>query len=99
MSNYIWTVSSGGSITWGSGTNTIQVIWPGSGAQTVSVNYTNAGGCAAGIPTVFPVTVNPLPGNAGTITGTASTCGGAMGIAYSTTPITNAVTYVWTFPA
>ena len=99
MSNYIWTVSSGGTITWGQGTNNIQVQWPGSGAQTVSVNYTNAGGCAAGTPTVFPVTVNPLPGNAGTITGVASTCGGAMGVAYSVASITNAVTYVWTFPA
>jgi hypothetical protein len=44
------------------------------------------------------VTVNGLPGAAGTITGTASVCGGAQGIAYSVGPIPNASYYVWTLP-
>jgi hypothetical protein len=99
MSNYTWTISSGGIITWGQGTNSIQVTWPTAGSQSVNVNYMNATGCMAGTPTQFPVTVNPVPGSAGTITGSASACGGAAGVAYSTTPILNASTYVWTLPA
>jgi hypothetical protein len=62
------------------------------------VNYTNTNGCPGLNPTVFPVTVNPLPGPAGTITGTSSVCAGASGIAYSVAPIPNAVAYVWTLP-
>jgi hypothetical protein len=101
MSNYTWTVSSGGVITWGQGTSQIQVQWPGSGAQSVSVNYMNASGCYAGTATVLAVSVGSLPGSAGTITGTATTCGGAagMGVAYSVAPVANAVTYVWNLPA
>jgi len=99
MTGYVWTVSVGGVINWGSGTNQIQVSWIASGAQTVSVIYTSATGCPAITPTVLNVTVNPLPGPAGSITGTAAVCGGASGVAYSTPVISGAVTYVWTLPA
>lgn len=61
MSNYVWNVSSGGTITSGSGTNSITVTWNGGGAQTVSVNYNNASGCSAPNPAVYNVTVNPTP--------------------------------------
>jgi hypothetical protein len=53
MTGYTWTVSSGGVITWGAATNQIQVQWPGSGAQSVMVNYSNANGCSAGTPTSY----------------------------------------------
>jgi len=99
FTNYVWTVSSGGTITWGAGSNQIQVTWSTSGAKTVTVNYTNANGCNAATATSFPVTVNPLPGAAGTITGTAAVCGGASGVAYSIPVVANAVTYVWNLPA
>ncbi|MBI9066611.1 MAG: hypothetical protein JEZ09_04920, partial [Salinivirgaceae bacterium] len=62
-SNYIWTVSAGGTKTLG-GTgidNFVEVTWNTAGAQTVSVNYDNAGGCPAASPTVSNVTVNPNP--------------------------------------
>jgi hypothetical protein len=74
MTGYVWAVSAGGQITsGGTGTdNTVTVTWNGSGAQTVSVNYTNAGGCAALAPFVYNVTVNPLP--VPTITGQTSMC-------------------------
>jgi hypothetical protein len=60
MTNYLWTVSSGGSITAGGGTadNTITVTWTVTGSQSVSVNYTNSNGCTAASPTVYPVTVS-----------------------------------------
>jgi len=60
MSNYTWSVSAGGSITAGgtSTSNTVTITWNTAGAQTVSVNYTNAA-CTAASPTVYNVTVNP----------------------------------------
>jgi hypothetical protein len=99
MTNYIWSISAGGTITYGQGTNQAQVTWNSSGAQWVNVNYTGPSGCQAGTPTVFPVAVTGVPGDAGPITGTAAACGGASGVAYSVAPIANTIAYVWTLPA
>lgn len=99
MTDYVWTVSSGGTITFGQGTSQIQVTWNTAGAQTVTVNYANANGCYALTPASLAVTVDPLPGTAGNITGTSTVCGGALGIAYSIAPVANAVSYVWNLPA
>jgi hypothetical protein len=99
FTNYTWTVSAGGTITYGSGTSSIQVIWNTAGAQTVSVNYTGTGGCTAASPTVLPVTVNGVPAGAGNITGTNVTCAGTTGLAYSVGTIPNTSAYVWTLPA
>jgi hypothetical protein len=96
---YTWSVSSGGTIAAGSGTNVITVTWNTGGNQTVSVNYTNTGGCDAIEPTVFNVAVNPKPAAAGTITGTSAVCAGSLGIVYSVAAIANATTYNWTVPS
>lgn len=59
MTNYSWAVSAGGSVTAG-GTptdNTITITWNSSGFRSVSVNYTDANGCSADSPTVYPVNV------------------------------------------
>lgn len=63
MSNYVWTVSAGGVITAGGGPNdnSVTVTWNTEGPQTISVNYENAGGCSASTPTVWNITVNPIP--------------------------------------
>ena len=98
MSNYQWAVSAGGTITSGTGTNTISVNWNTAGAHTVTVNYMNAGGCQSSIPGSLDVTVNALPDPAGTITGTNTVCAGASGVIYSTTPIANTTFYIWTLP-
>jgi hypothetical protein len=98
MQNYGWTVSSGGIIDYGSSTNQIQVSWINAGPQTVSVTYTSAAGCNPISPTLLDVTVNPLPGPAGPITGTANVCAGVNGVAYSVYPIPNTTTYVWAMP-
>jgi len=79
MTNYVWNVSSGGIINFGSG-NQIQVSWIVAGSQSVSVTYRNSIGCNAAAPTVLNVTVNVLPDQAGSITGTGSICAGTNGI-------------------
>jgi hypothetical protein len=99
MTGYTWSISPGGTIISGSGTNVLTVNWNTAGAQWVKVNYTNASGCTAVNPTQLNVTVNGLPGAAGVITGTSIVCAGVNGIAYSVAPVTNAIVYVWTLPA
>ena len=91
MTNYTWTLSAGGTITAGSGTNSITVTWGGVGSQTVTLNYSNASGCQAITPTVLPVTVNPLP--VPTISGAIVTCQGTTS-AYTTQ--TGQSNYTWT---
>jgi hypothetical protein len=99
MTGYSWTISSGGTINFGAGTNSAMVTWTGAGAQWIAVNYTNASGCPAPAPTQLNVTVNGMPGDAGTISGVSDVCAGAAGVPYSVDPILNAATYVWTLPA
>jgi hypothetical protein len=99
MTGYLWTISSGGVINYGSGTNHVTVSWTTAGAQTISVNYTATGGCSAASPTVKSITVNGLPGPAGTITGIPSVCAGTSGFHYTVGTITNTTTYVWSLPA
>lgn len=99
MTAYLWNISPGGVINFGSGTNVITVSWAAAGAQWVSVNYTNPGGCSAINPTILNVTVNAPPAAAGSITGTAAVCGGANAVVYSVSAVSGAVSYVWTLPA
>jgi len=99
FTNYTWTISSGGTITFGQGTAVAQASWSQSGNQWIAVNYTNTNGCSAPVPFTFNVQVDPLPGVAGAINGTANVCGGASGVAYSVAPVSGAMTYVWTLPA
>ena len=97
MTNYIWAVSAGGTITAGGGlaNSTVTVTWNTAGAQTVSVNYTNGNGCTATAPTVYNVTVNPLP--VPTIAGPASVCVNSTGNVYTTeSGMTN---YIWSVSA
>jgi hypothetical protein len=98
MTAYVWSISLGGTITSGAGTSTVTVSWNTAGSQSVGVNYTNAKGCSAAQPTTLGVTVNPLPGTAGAITGTTTICGGTQGVVYSIAPIANASGYTWSVP-
>jgi len=82
MSAYNWTVSAGGTITAGAGTESITVQWTTSGPQTLSLSYTNGAGCSTLSPTIYNVTVNPLP--TPTITGVGVVCAGTTGVIYST---------------
>jgi len=88
MSNYKWIVSAGGTITSGGGStnNAVTVTWNTTGAQSVSVNYTNTTGCIASVAANYPVTVNALPVSiilpaVYNVTGGGSYCSGGTGVA------------------
>jgi len=98
FSNYVWTVTSGGTIVTGQGTYQIEVNWFSAGAQTVTVNYANAYGCSAASPATFGVTVMAYPGAAGQITGTPELCAGTQQVNYSVAAIPDALSYFWTLP-
>ncbi|MCX6307235.1 MAG: T9SS type A sorting domain-containing protein, partial [Bacteroidetes bacterium] len=98
MTNYLWTISPGGTILFGTGTNLVTVTWDVPGPQWLKVSYTNSSGCTATAPTQLNIMVNPLPGAAGAVLGSVSVCAGAAGVNYSTTLIPDAVTYVWSLP-
>ena len=60
MTNYIWTISPGGTILSQSAGN-LAVQWITTGAKTVSVNYNLADGCPGLVPGSVSFNVNPLP--------------------------------------
>ena len=93
MSNYIWTVSSGGTIT-GGGTpvcDSVIVTWNASGIQTVSVNYTDTSGCSGENPAIDSVIVMPLPVPG--LTGPVTPCAGSDTNVYVTEA--NMSDYLW----
>jgi hypothetical protein len=98
MVNYNWTVSPGGIITGGQGTNAIVVDWTIPGIHNVSVNYTNINGCTSLVPGLFPVTVNALPSAPGQVTGETEICKPKTGVVYSVAPIQFATGYLWNLP-
>ena len=79
--SYTWMVPAGATIATGAGTTGITINF---GPAAVSGNITVAGtsSCGEGISSNFPVTVNPMPAAAGTITGASSVCSGAMGVGF-----------------
>lgn len=91
---YNWTVTGGGSIVLGQGSNSIFVNW-GSTGGTVSVTQSNACGTGTAVTTTV-VVVNPVA--TGTITGTTPVCPNTTNTSYS---VSNTVgsTYSWTVPA
>jgi PKD repeat protein len=92
MTAYAWTVT-GGTITGGQGTNSVLITWntAGPGSVTVSYSYSNTFGCTAVTPTVYPVTVNPLP--VPSLTGNAVVCSGSEYLYTSDLAMNN---YLWT---
>lgn len=85
MTGYNWAVSSGGSITGGSGTNELTVTWNADGPQTVSINYSDAAGCSATSAAVRNITVNPLTGDPVFTTGAVTICKDAADETYTAT--------------
>lgn len=97
---YLWSVSSGGTITGGGicTSDSVDVVWNNAGAQWVGVNVSNDS-CYAVSPFIYPVTVDTLPIIAGTINGIATVCQGDNNIVYSIPAVSNATSYLWTLPS
>jgi subtilisin-like proprotein convertase family protein len=92
VSSYNWTVT-GGVITAGAGTNTVQVTWnPNVTTGQVCVTATN--GCGNSIQDCENITVAP-PLATAVISGNNTLCAGNTAI-YSVASITGATTYNWT---
>ncbi|HPS62165.1 MAG TPA: FISUMP domain-containing protein, partial [Bacteroidales bacterium] len=94
--SYLWTVPSGCTITSGSGTSQITVLFNTvaiSGPITVrGINAT----CGAGRRNSINILVNPLPGATGTISGLTTVCQGEPGISYMVaSPDPNTLSYSW----
>jgi hypothetical protein len=92
MTDYTWTVSAGGQIMSGSGTNSISVKWNGTGSQYVMVTYTSQFGCPAAAPTTLNVAVGNL--TTPSITGSNLMCVNSGWYVYTTQQGYNS--YVWT---
>ncbi len=97
MTNYQWTIPSGGTITSG-GTatdNSVTILWNTAGAQTVSVNYEDGNACKNANGAVSNIDVNNLP--TPTFTDEDSKlCLGTSGI-YSTQ--SGMANYQWNIPS
>lgn len=99
ITSYVWTVPTGAAIASGQNTNAITVDYlPGSVSGNITVQASNS--CGAGpVSAPLPISVNPLPGTPGIITGPDHICKEASGIQYSIDPVSNAYGYNWTLPA
>ena len=97
MLNYQWAVSTGGTITCGTGTSAVQVTWQQSGDRWISVTFMDSTGCTPA-PTVFPVFVKYFPSPAGPITGLQTVCAGTEGVYYHVDSVPGACAYAWTLP-
>jgi len=97
QTNYVWIVSSGGTIIYGGGPfdSFIMITWNNPGNQSVSVNYTNSYGSTAPTPTVLQVNVQSPPQSS--VTGDASPCSGSGPYVYLTEP--GMFNYNWTVSA
>jgi len=96
---YIWTLPAGASISGGSGTSTITVDFSSSASSgNITVYGNNLCGNGTASPP-FPVTISPLPEDAGPVSGPAGVCQGETGIVYSIDPLPNATEYTWSVPS
>jgi len=93
---YVWTPPAGAT-----GTSTTNSITLSFATYAVSGNLKVKGqnACGFGQESTLAITVNPLPSNAGTITGTATVCKGQSNLTYTIATINNATTYEWTYPS
>ncbi len=93
--SYVWTLPNG--VTGTSLTKNITVNYSNTASSgNITVYGTNS--CGSGSINTLPITVNPLPNNAGTISGLISVCQGQSAVTYTVPNINNATSYVWTLP-
>lgn len=94
--SYTWTYSGTGATIAGND-RTISINFS-SGATSGTLTVKGHNNCGDGtVSQSFPITVDPMPGVAGTISGTASICQRQTNITYSVAPISNSTSYSWTY--
>src|SRR6056300_501337 len=92
---YDWQVPTGATIVSGQGTNSISVDYDANAVSgNVSVNGVN--GCGSSPNSTLPITINELP-TTGIVSGQQIVCAGSTHD-YTTTTISNALSYLWTLP-
>jgi hypothetical protein len=94
---YIWSLPVGAVIIAGDSTRNILVYFTAPAQSgNISVYGKNEGGSGT-ISPLFPVTVNPLPVAAGSISGPDSVQQGQNNLSYSVAAIPNATSYLWSY--
>lgn len=78
--------------------NPTNICYSNSGTYNVSLISTNTGGSDT-ITMINYVTINPLPTNAGSISGTTTVCQGQNTVNYTVPTIANATSYIWSLPS
>ncbi|OJW80941.1 MAG: hypothetical protein BGO69_19860 [Bacteroidetes bacterium 46-16] len=93
--SFLWSYSGTGATINGT-SNAVTIDFANNATSgTLSVSAVNA--CGTSTALTLAITVNPLPTQPGTITGTPNPCQGALGVAYSVTNDPNITTYNWTY--
>ncbi len=93
--SYTWTLPNG--MTGSSTTNSILVDFAND-AQSGEISVKAVNDCNETEIVKLAVTVKPLIGTIGTISGNATVCAGEKGITYSVAEVANAKSYTWTLP-
>jgi hypothetical protein len=91
-STYTWSVSTGGMIASGQGTNTISVDWGATGG-TRSIAVVEKNGCSFGVPASLNVNVHPLPLDR--ISGKATVLSNSAGAESYSVPALPGYLYAW----
>jgi len=92
---YIWTLPNGATGT--SDSNNIKVNYSNTSTSS-NIKVYGMNSCGNSDTSILYVTVNTLPANAGTISGTTAFCKGLQVATYSVPLITEATSYIWTLP-
>lgn len=93
--SYTWTLPSGST---GSSTSNSITVNYGTSAKSGTISVRGVNACSQSETSSVSITVNPLPTNAGVITGESSVCQGETAVTYTVPTITHATEYVWTLP-
>ncbi len=93
--SYVWTLPNGA--TGSSSTNSISVDF-GTSATSGDITVQGANDCGESTLSIYPITVNPLPDNAGVLNGNSTVHQGETGVIYTVAEISNATSYIWTLP-